>query len=102
MWRSKENQPEEENTGKQNGEDSSMRGIVDRIEGELAVCEVKESAGEKKEEREYREIPLAEFDVRPREGDCFVYECGRARVDREETARRKDRIQERFAKLRKR
>ncbi len=77
----------------------SRRGIVDRIEGNLAVCEIlSEREGES---AVLREIPLEQFETQPREGDCFTWADGRARVDRAETQARKEQLEERFLRLKK-
>lgn len=55
--------------------------VVDRIEGDLAVCE----HGEQTEA-----IPLRELPQGLREGDCLFWEDGGFLVDQAETDRRRE------------
>jgi hypothetical protein len=61
-----------------------MQYIVDRIEGELAVCE--------KEDRSTIDIPLKELPAEVQAGDVVIIEEGKARIDRSQTMKRKDHI----------
>lgn len=70
-----------------------MKGTVDRIEGQIVVCEM--------EQRRMIEIPLEAFDTRPAEGDVITWEAGRASVLDEETAVRKEKVQSLFDRLKK-
>lgn len=65
--------------------------IVDRIEGELAVCE--------RQDRTMAVIPLAELPPGLREGDCLRETGDGYAVDAEETARRRARNRDRFRGL---
>jgi len=62
-----------------------MKVIVDRFEGDLAVCE--------KEDKSMVDIPKKELpsDVKP--GDVVIIENGKSRVDIGETEERKQRIE---------
>lgn len=55
--------------------------IIDRIEGDFAVCE--------RADRTMTEIPLAELPGDVREGDCLRESDGGYIVDMEETRRRR-------------
>lgn len=55
--------------------------IIDRIEGEFAVCEA--------EGRVFRTLPLADLPQGVKEGDCLRESGGCYAVDTEETARRR-------------
>lgn len=55
--------------------------VVDRIEGELAVCE---------HGKQTEAIPLEELPQGLREGDCLFREDGGFSIDRAETARRRE------------
>ncbi|MCR1840527.1 DUF3006 domain-containing protein [Murimonas intestini] len=70
-----------------------MKGTIDRIEGQIVVCEM--------EQRRMIEIPLEAFDTRPVEGDVITWEAGRASVLEEETASRKEKVQSLFDRLKK-
>lgn len=64
--------------------------VIDRIEGDIAVCEAAEGR---------REIPLAELPAEAREGDCLVLVDGVWQIDREETLRRRQQNHSRAAGL---
>lgn len=66
-----------------------MKGIVDRIEGNIAVVEL--------ESREMVEIELAEEEVS--EGDVVEIENGKLIVDRESTESRAKQIEDMFNSL---
>lgn len=55
---------------------------IDRIEGNIAVCEA--------DDRSRREIPVSEIEGCPREGDVLCCDGERCYVDHEETKRRRD------------
>jgi hypothetical protein len=61
-----------------------MKVIIDRFEGEFAVCE--------KEDRTMLEIPVKDIPAGAGEGDVLVLEAGSITVDSEETGKRKERI----------
>ncbi|MED4226491.1 DUF3006 domain-containing protein [Neobacillus cucumis] len=61
-----------------------MRLIVDRFEGDLAVCE--------KEDKSMIDIPRKELPKEIQVGDVLVIEKGQTRVDYGETQNRKQRI----------
>ncbi|MBM7651269.1 DUF3006 domain-containing protein [Neobacillus cucumis] len=61
-----------------------MRLIVDRFEGDLAVCE--------KEDKSMIDIPRKELPKEIQVGDVLVIEKGQTRVDHGETQNRKQRI----------
>lgn len=65
--------------------------IVDRIEGEYAVCE--EPLGNR------QDIPLSQLPEGLREGDCLWEEEGSYRLDREESARRRQKNRDLFQQL---
>lgn len=71
-----------------------MRLIVDRVEGQFAVCEA--------EEKRMAKIPLSEFDFIPHDGDVIEYEDHRVRKLSEETRQRKQAADDLFQKLLKR
>lgn len=68
-----------------------MKLIVDRLEGNLAVCET--------EDKKILNIPVSEFESRPADGDVIEYDNERAIVLKEETKRRKRAAEEFFRKL---
>lgn len=70
-----------------------MKGIIDRIEGELAVCEM--------DGKSMETIPLSVFQETPKEGDVFTYENGTALLLPEETVRKKETVQSLFDRLKK-
>lgn len=61
------------------------RYIVDRIEGEYAVCET--------EDGQMENVALKELPETVTEGDLLVYEDGKYRVDPKATTTRKAQIQ---------
>lgn len=63
--------------------------IVDRIEGDIAVCE--------SENDEFLHIPLAQIESGLQEGDLLLFENGLYRIDQAATQARKAHMQ---AKLR--
>ena len=65
--------------------------VVDRLEGDFAVCESRE--------RKMREIPLKQFGYPPREGDVVYEEHGILQKDEEAIADRKKEMKSRFSKL---
>ena len=63
-----------------------MQVIIDRFEGDYAVCE--------KENREMINIERAKLPPEAKEGDVLILsEDGSIAIDREETARRKEMIE---------
>lgn len=56
---------------------------IDRIEGDIAVCET--------DDRKKREIPVSKIEGYPREGDVICYTDGKYRVDADETTQRRQR-----------
>ena len=70
-----------------------MKGTVDRIEENFAVCEM--------EGRAMQNIPLSAFPEQPKDGDLFDYENGIAVLRPTETAERKEEIQSLFERLKK-
>ena len=70
-----------------------MKGTVDRIEENFAVCEM--------EGRVMQIIPLSAFPEQPKDGDLFDYENGIAVLRPTETAERKEEIQSLFERLKK-
>lgn len=70
-----------------------MKGTVDRIEENFAVCEM--------DGRIMQNIPLTAFSKRPKDGDLFDYENGIAVLRPAETEKRKEEIQSLFDRLKK-
>lgn len=70
-----------------------MQGIVDRMEGNLAVCEM--------DGRKMQNIPLSAFCTPPKTGDVFSYENGIATILPSETEKRKETVQSLFERLKK-
>ena len=67
-----------------------VRYIVDRIEGDLAVCE--------RDDLEFFDIPLEKLPEGTKAGDCLVFD-GEWRIDSDETERRKARIEKKMRDL---
>jgi hypothetical protein len=66
--------------------------IIDRFEGDFAVCEV--------ENGETVNIPRTELPLSADEGDCLITVAkGVYAIDADETARRKKRIREKMSRL---
>ena len=71
-----------------------MQGTVDRIEENLAVCEM--------DDRTMQNIPLSVFSTPPKDGDVFEYsENGIATILPEETVKRRETVQSLFQRLKK-
>lgn len=70
-----------------------MRGIIDRIEENIAVCEM--------DGRDMKNIPLSSFPEIPKEGDVFEYEGDTITLLPDETAKRKETVQSLFDRLKK-
>lgn len=70
-----------------------MKGIVDRIENGIAVCEM--------DDRQMLDIPVDAFDEQPGTGDVFVYENKKAFIRHSETDERREKVQSLFEKLKK-
>lgn len=70
-----------------------MKGIVDRIEGCVAVCEM--------DGKERIELALDVFEQPPREGDVISYMEGKAIILPGETQERKEKVQSLFDRLKK-
>ncbi len=69
-----------------------MKGIVDRIEGDIVVCEL---------EGNIVDIPRVAFSERPQDGDLFEYENGVASILYGETLEKQAHITSLFEKLKK-
>lgn len=65
--------------------------ILDRIEGEIAVIETDTGR---------LELPRQQLPPEAREGDVLVQSADRIRTDSEETSRRRERIAEKYRRLR--
>ena len=65
--------------------------IVDRIEGETALCE--------QADRTMLSIPLAQLPEGVREGDCLICRDGAYTIDTEEAARRRKQNSDRLLRL---
>lgn len=65
--------------------------IIDRFEGEFALCE--------DEGRQMRRIPRAELPAQAREGDCLTCEEGRLRIDSQAAEARRKANAARFRRL---
>ena len=70
---------------------SEVRYIVDRLEGEIAVCE--------REDLEFFDIPLEKLPEGVKAGDCLVLSGDSWRLDADEAAGRKQRIEEKMRNL---
>jgi hypothetical protein len=68
-----------------------MQLIIDRFEGDMAVCE--------KPDRTMINIPRNQLPAGAREGDTLIMDEQSIRIDVEETARRNKRIADRFNRL---
>ncbi len=68
-----------------------MKLIVDRLEGNIAVCET--------EDKKMLNIPVSEFESCPVDGDVIEYDNKKAMILDEETKRRKKAAEELFRKL---
>ena len=68
-----------------------MSYIIDRFEGDYAVCE--------KEDRTTLLVPRSELPPQSMEGDVLVYEDGVYRVDSDATQERRRRIEEKRTRL---
>jgi pyruvate kinase len=62
-----------------------MKVIIDRFEGDLAVCE--------KEDKSTIDIPLKDLPEEVQPGDVVIIENGQAHIEHEETKERKQRIE---------
>lgn len=69
----------------------AVRYIVDRIEGDLAVCE--------RDDMEFFDIPLAKLPEGLKVGDCLVFENDAWRIDADETEMRRRQIEEKMRTL---
>lgn len=69
-----------------------MKGIVDRIEGNIAVCEI---------DKNMVELELLLFSSLPKDGDVFEYDGKEAVILETETEKKKDQVQSLFDKLKK-
>lgn len=70
-----------------------MRGIVDRIENNIVVCEI--------DGKEMIHLNISCFSSIPHDGDVFDYDGERAFIQIEETILRKKDVQSLFDKLKK-
>lgn len=68
-----------------------MKYIIDRFEGEFAVCET--------EKKEFIEIHKSAIPATAKEGDTLVRENNIYRISENETAERKKRIDDKLKKL---
>ncbi len=68
-----------------------MRLIIDRIEGEYAVCE--------QEDKTFVDIPKNRLPIDVKEGDCLIENDSVYLIDYERTQERKNIINDRFNKL---
>lgn len=68
-----------------------MRYIVDRIEGGVAVLE--------RDDLEFVDVPLSVLPEGVRQHDCLEEDGGAWRIDRDRTAERKRRVEERMRRL---
>ncbi|RGX54517.1 MULTISPECIES: DUF3006 domain-containing protein [Anaerotruncus] len=71
--------------------DFANRYTVDRFEGGFAVC--------LNEENVQREVPLLLLPEEVREGDVLILEYGMWRIDEDETAARRERIEKKLESL---
>lgn len=69
-----------------------MRGVVDRIEGKIAVCEI---------DKNMVELDIALFSPTPKDGDVFEYDGKTAVILKDETEKKKQQVQSLFDKLKK-
>lgn len=69
-----------------------MRGVVDRIEGKIAVCEI---------DKNMIELELSLFSSTPKDGDVFEYDGKTATILKDETEKKKQQAQSLFDKLKK-
>lgn len=65
---------------------------VDRLEGEFAVCEDRET-------RKMKNIKIKDLPERVKEGDIIKYENGKYSIDVEKTEKAKEEIRKRFKDL---
>ena len=72
-----------------------MRGIVDRIEGDYAVCEIDSP------QQQMRQIPVSMFDGIPADGDVIEIGEDIVIICREETAAKKAEMRSLFDRLKK-
>lgn len=63
-----------------------MKVIIDRFEGDFAVCE--------KEDKTMIDIERSKIPAEAKEGDVLLVEEGAVLIDEEETEKRKERIRE--------
>lgn len=69
-----------------------MRGVVDRIEGKIVVCEINKNMVE---------LDIALFSSIPKDGDVFDYDSKKATILKDETENKKQQVQSLFDKLKK-
>lgn len=69
-----------------------MRGVIDRIEGKIAICEI---------DKNMTELDLSLFSSTPKDGDVFEYDGKTAVVLKDETEKKKQQVQSLFDKLKK-
>ncbi len=72
-----------------------MRGIVDRIEGNYAICEIDSPR------QQMRQIPVSMFDGMPADGDIIEIGEDIVTIYREETASKKTEMRSLFDRLKK-
>ncbi len=68
-----------------------MKVIIDRFEGDLAVCE--------RPDRTMLNIPRSSIPAKAKEGDVLIIRGDHIRLDSSETARRRKAIEEKMKKL---
>ena len=72
-----------------------MRGIVDKIEGDYAICEIDGP------QQQMRQIPVSMFDGMPADGDVIEIGEDIVTICREETAAKKTEMRSLFDRLKK-
>ena len=72
-----------------------MKGIVDRIEGDYAICEINDPR------QQMRQIPVSMFDGIPADGDVIEIGEDIVTICREETAAKKAEMRSLFDRLKK-
>ena len=69
-----------------------MRGVIDRIEGKIAVCEI---------DKNMVELDISLFSSIPKDGYAFEYDGKNATILKDETKKKKQQVQSLFDKLKK-
>ena len=68
-----------------------MQLIIDRFEGEFAVCE--------REDKTFLNIPRKHLPKGAEEGDVIIFENGKYRIDKETTKKRRETIRKKMDEL---